>query len=103
MAHPRIRVHFDVDGAPRPTLTRRAALGLLASSAGITILAACGPAAPAQAPAATPKPAPGATAPPATAVATTAAAPAPRAAAQPKSGGTLRTGQTAEPPNLDPH
>ena len=100
-------------------LTRRAALGLFVSGAGIALLAACGPAtqpapaAPTTAPAPPPaQPAP--TAPPAAAAPTapkpaaaatsvSAATSAKPAAAQPKLGGTLRFAATADVPNLDGH
>jgi peptide/nickel transport system substrate-binding protein len=79
-------------------LSRRSALGLIASTAGVTILAACGGA---QQPAAlTPASAPPAGAKPAATVSTAAA---PKPAGQPKSGGTLRAGLSADLPNLDPH
>jgi peptide/nickel transport system substrate-binding protein len=97
-----------------PIISRRSALRLLGSTAGIALAAACGPAPQAttpQAPAPTPKPA----APP-TSVPPVAAAPtSPPAAAvvvtqaqqsappQPRSGGTLRAALTADLPNLDPH
>jgi peptide/nickel transport system substrate-binding protein len=92
------------------TISRRAALRLLGSSAAVALVAACAPAP--QAPAATPAAAPPPTsAPPAAATATSAPAPqvgatrAPQSttAAQPRSGGTLRAAITADLPNLDPH
>jgi peptide/nickel transport system substrate-binding protein len=94
-------------------LTRRSALRLVASSAGLALLAACQPAAPAvpppptaAAPAPTSPAAPAAA--PTTAVqaaATPLAAPKPpvAAAGQPKSGGVLRYAQTADVATLDPY
>src|SRR5688572_24966710 len=105
-------------------LSRRAALRLFVSGAGMALLAACGPAAvpappPTAAPAAKPAtPAPAATSAPGAAAAPTTApaaaapqptsvtvsTPAPKpAAAQPKLGGTLRFAATADVPNLDGH
>jgi ABC-type transport system substrate-binding protein len=86
--------------------TRRTMLRLLSGSTGMLLLAACSqiPAAPTPAPAA--PAAPAATAPPPPANAPTApvtAATVPKPAAQPRSGGTLRTGQVGEASNLDPH
>ncbi len=107
------------------TITRRAALGLILSSAGAAILAACGgtaapssaaasgasspaSAAPASASAASAKPAASAGASAAPAASITSAAPAGSAAAakpsaQPKAGGTLRAGLQTDLPNVDPH
>jgi peptide/nickel transport system substrate-binding protein len=97
--------------AETATFTRRAALGFLVSAAGASLLAACGPQAPAQTtapPAATSPPAkPAATTAPASgAVATVAPPAAPTAApkpvaATPKSGGTLRWGQVGDLATLD--
>ena len=92
-----------------PTISRRSALRLLGSTAGVALAAACAPAP--QAPAPTPMPAapptsvpPAAAAPtlpPAAAVVVTQA---PQSASpQPRSGGTLRAALTADLPNLDPH
>ncbi len=74
-------------------LSRRAALGLIASGAGTVLLAACGPAAPA-APTITTKPGGNAT---------PGAAGAAASAGQPKSGGTLRYGNADDVNRLDPH
>jgi peptide/nickel transport system substrate-binding protein len=88
-------------------LSRRAALGLIASGAGMALIAACAPAA--QAPAA---PAPAATAsgattaPPAASGGVATAPPAAAAAGatpQPKTGGTLRYGTGTDVNRLDPH
>ena len=76
-------------------LSRRTALGLIASGAGTVLVAACTPAAPA-APTITTKPAANTT-PAAAAAATTAPA------GQPKSGGTLRYGSADDVNRLDPH
>jgi peptide/nickel transport system substrate-binding protein len=73
-------------------LTRRTALGLLLSSAGAGVIAACAPAAPA---ASTPVSVSGA--------GTVAATPGARPAAAPKSGGTLRVAISADPASLDGH
>ena len=97
-----------------PTISRRSALRLLGSTAGVALAAACAPAPqapPPQAPAPTPKPAaPPTSAPPAAAVPTSPPAAAvvvtqvPQSAApQPRSGGTLRAALTGDLPNLDPH
>src|SRR5499427_740029 len=89
------------------TLSRRAALGLIASGAGMALIAACAPAA--QAPTA---PAPAATvsgattAPPAASGGAATAPPAAAAAGatpQPKTGGTLRYGTGTDVNRLDPH
>ncbi|HEX8969420.1 MAG TPA: ABC transporter substrate-binding protein [Chloroflexota bacterium] len=96
-------------------LSRRSALRLFASGAGLTVLAACGvgsPAAPTSAPATAP-PAPTTAAAPAAKPAPTVAsqptvavsAPtptAPPASAQPKTGGTLRVGVPTDIVTLDP-
>jgi peptide/nickel transport system substrate-binding protein len=86
-------------------ISRRFALRLLGSTAGVALAAACAPTPQAptpQPPAATPGPAaPPTSAPPAAAVVTEAAKPA--VAAQPRSGGTLRAALSADLPNLDPH
>ena len=75
-------------------MQRRTALRLIGSGVGISILAAC-------------TPAPSTTPPPATVSGTrgapATAAPAANAAAQPKSGGTLRIGAAADVNRLDPH
>jgi peptide/nickel transport system substrate-binding protein len=94
-------------------LHRRSALRLLASTAGITLLAACGaPAAPSAATPPTPPPPPAAkptaaatAVPVATTVpaATSAPTPAGSGAAQPRSGGTLRYATTADVATLDPY
>src|SRR5262245_53586279 len=73
-------------------LSRRAALGLVATGVGTVIVAACGPLAPA-APTVTSKPSGNATPAPAAGGAT----------AQPKSGGTLRYGSADDVNRLDPH
>src|SRR5215207_8567515 len=100
-------------------LTRRSALRLLGSSAGLALLAACQPAAPATAPPAPTKPA-AAPAPTTAAAAPTTAAPVPTpviqvtappapataaksAQGQPRTGGTLRFAQTADVATLDPY
>src|SRR5690242_7199355 len=87
-------------------ISRRFALRLLGSTAGVALAAACAPtpqAPTSQPPAATSKPAaaPPTSAPTPAAVVTEAAKPA--GAAQPRSGGTLRAALTADLPNLDPH
>jgi len=86
-------------------ISRRFALRLLGSTAGVALAAACAPTPQAptpQPPAATPGPAaPPTSAPPGAALVTEAAKPA--VAAQPRSGGTLRAALTADLPNLDPH
>jgi peptide/nickel transport system substrate-binding protein len=94
----------------RPALSRRAALKLLASGAGLSVLAACSPSLP------TPPPAPDAPARSAPTLgstpqvqanpaATTQAQPKPAATtqAQPKLGGTLRFATGTEPANFDVH
>jgi peptide/nickel transport system substrate-binding protein len=86
------------------TLSRRAALQLFASGAGLALLAACGPAQqPTAKPTAAPPPAPAAT--PALPAATTVSVstPAKPVAGAPKTGGTLRFAATADVPNLDGH
>ena len=88
-------------------LSRRAALQLVVSGAGLALLAACGvpqvPASPAtSAPTAAPQPA-SATAVPPAAANVVATAPAKPAASQPKTGGTIRFAATADVPNLDGH
>jgi peptide/nickel transport system substrate-binding protein len=88
-------------------VSRRAALQLFASGAGVALLAACGvpqqPASPATSlPAAAPTPA-ASTAAPAGPAIRVATAPAKPAVAQPKTGGTLRFAATADVPNLDGH
>jgi peptide/nickel transport system substrate-binding protein len=86
-------------------LSRREALGWLASGTGIAILAACGPAAPAQ-PASTPPAVVGPTVAPASSGAVTGAptqVPKPVAAMQPKTGGTLRLAIPADISSLDGH
>jgi peptide/nickel transport system substrate-binding protein len=75
-------------------LNRRNALRLLSLGAGATLVAACSPAA--VPPAAAPT-----TAPPAPPASTNAQVTAQPAAAQPKSGGTLRFAQTANPVSID--
>jgi peptide/nickel transport system substrate-binding protein len=97
-------------------LSRRAALRLVLSSAGLTVLTACGvgtvatatapaptsaPAAPTAA-AAAPKPAATVAAAPPTAVVSVAAPTAVAAAAPPKTGGTLRVGVPTDIVTLDP-
>jgi peptide/nickel transport system substrate-binding protein len=74
------------------TFTRRSALRLISSTAGMTVLVACGTAQ--QPPPAAPAPTQG--------VVTATSAPA-KPTGQPKTGGTLRTALTADLPNLDPH
>src|SRR3954454_5403658 len=85
-------------------VTRRSALRLVAAGTGLTVLAACQPAAPAPA---APSPAATVSAPPAPAAATapppSPAAVAAPAAPQPKSGGTLRAGQQTDVSSLDGH
>jgi peptide/nickel transport system substrate-binding protein len=101
-------------------LTRRSALRLVASSAGLALLAACQPASPAAptaapaapaptkpaaapaAPTTAPAPAPTAVQVVATPTAAAAAAPKP-AAGQPRTGGVLRHAQTADVATLDPY
>ena len=88
------------------TISRRFALRLLGSTAGVALAAACAPtpqAPTSQPPAATSRPAaaPPTSAPTPAAGATEAAKPA--VAAPPRSGGTLRAALTADLPNLDPH
>src|SRR5262245_37441676 len=84
-------------------LSRRAALGLIASGAGVALIAAC-------APSTSPAPAaPAATTASSGAGAAATAAPAAQAGAaagatpQPKSGGTLRYGTGTDVNRLDPH
>jgi peptide/nickel transport system substrate-binding protein len=94
-------------------LTRRVALRLFVSGAGMALLAACGPAtqptpaAPTTAPAPPTAPpaaaAPTAPKPPAAATSVSIATPAKPAAVQPKLGGMLRFAATADVPNLDGH
>jgi peptide/nickel transport system substrate-binding protein len=81
---------------PDALLTRRGALRLLVSSAGIALVAACGPISPA-APASTPAVAP----PAAAAVSASSSTPAPAAGPQPKRGGMLRVGQVGDSARLD--
>src|SRR5262245_50635104 len=91
-------------------ITRRLALRLLGAGFGAGLLAACGPASPPAAPA-TLAPAPPTLAPtlapPPPTPPPLAATPTPSAAAtlasQPKTGGTLRTGQVGDIANLDGH
>jgi len=81
-------------------LSRRAALRLLASSASVAVLSACGTqAAPAQ-PTTPPQPTPAAASKPAPAAPTPAPA---RAAAQPTRGGTLRAGLVGDIGLINPH
>ncbi|HEY1291752.1 MAG TPA: ABC transporter substrate-binding protein [Chloroflexota bacterium] len=80
-------------------LSRRAALGLVASGMGATLLAACAPGAPSAAPTVST----GATGNPAPASATSAPAAAAGATPQPKSGGTLRIADQMDVNRLDPH
>jgi peptide/nickel transport system substrate-binding protein len=90
--------------------TRRSALQLLFSGAGVALLAACAPA-PSAPPAATQAPPAVPTTPPATSVevvpATPAGAPKPTSATapagQPKSGGTLRLGMVGDVSTVDGH
>src|SRR5690242_16364217 len=88
-------------------LSRRSALRIAGTGTGLALLTACGmaapaPAAPTAAPAAPAAP-PTAGAKPAPAATATVATPAKPAAAQPKTGGTLRFAATADVPNLDGH
>jgi peptide/nickel transport system substrate-binding protein len=90
-------------------ITRRAALHLLGTSAGLALVAACGPAAPAptaptSAPAAAP-PAPASTlVPVSSTLAVAAVTPTVLASgAQPRTGGTLRLGHVGEVAPIDPH
>ncbi|MBV9133307.1 MAG: ABC transporter substrate-binding protein, partial [Chloroflexi bacterium] len=75
-------------------LSRRAALGWIASGLGTVVLAACAPAAPATSGSATVSSASNTTSAPAAAAGATP---------QPKSGGTLRYGAQADVNRLDPH
>jgi peptide/nickel transport system substrate-binding protein len=107
-------IHKSESG-PLPALSRRAALGLLLSATGASLLAACGPqapvqtaptTAPAQPAAPTAAPAAPAAAPTPVAAAPTAAVAAPTAApkpasGQPKSGGILRWGQVGDLVTMD--
>jgi peptide/nickel transport system substrate-binding protein len=80
---------------PRPRLSRRRALGLLGSTFGIALLAACSTPAPSPSGAAAPTPV-------ATSSTTSAAAPtANPASQQPRSGGILRQGNLGDLPTLD--
>ncbi|HET6316075.1 MAG TPA: ABC transporter substrate-binding protein, partial [Chloroflexota bacterium] len=95
-------------------LSRREALHVVISGAGVALLAACGPAAvqappPTAAPATKPAPpaptaaAPAAAQPAAPPTSVSVSTPAKSSAAQPKLGGTLRFAATADVPNLDGH
>ena len=77
---------------------RRAAIHLVLSSMALPLLAACTPSVPTMVPAQPTAPTSAAPAPAATSVAATLTA-----AAQPKSGGTLRLGLTVDPSSLDGH
>jgi len=83
-------------------MNRRTALRVLVSTGAVAVLAACGAPPPAAAPTAKPAAPPPAapTAPAAAQVSTPAAKPA---AAQPRSGGTLRTAISGDPASLDGH
>src|SRR5215831_11842014 len=80
-------------------LSRRAALGLVASGVGATLLAACAPGTPTASPTVSTS-ASGTSAP---AAATAAPAAAAAATPQPKSGGTLRVAENQDVNRLDPH
>src|SRR5438094_3007410 len=91
----RAPVPHTIDRQP-VSLSRRAALRLVLSGAGLALLAACTPPAPAAPPAvATTAP----SGPPAATVKSTTAPPAP----QPKTGGTLRLGMVGDVSTLDGH
>jgi peptide/nickel transport system substrate-binding protein len=79
--------------------TRRSALRLLVSGAGLGLLVACGPSAPASSATSAPAQAPTSAAQPATAVGTTTTS----AGTQPKAGGSLRFGLSGDLTSLDPH
>jgi peptide/nickel transport system substrate-binding protein len=104
-----------MDDSTQPTLSRRSALRLFASTASMALLAACSganvaPAAPTTAPTAAPKPvattapagAPATTPPVPAATVSATAAPA-KPATKPVSGGTLRYAITADVATLDPY
>jgi peptide/nickel transport system substrate-binding protein len=80
-------------------LSRRAALGLVASGLGTAVLAACAPASPTSSPTVSTS----SSGNPAPAAGTTAPAAAAGATPQPKSGGTLRIGSDVDVNRLDPH
>jgi peptide/nickel transport system substrate-binding protein len=80
-------------------LSRRTALGLVASGLGATVLAACAPSAPSASPAVSTS----SSGSPAPAAGTAAPAAAGAATPQPKSGGTLRIATNVDVNRLDPH
>ena len=99
---PELRTETKRSGALQSVVSRRRALGAIVTGAGAMVVAACGPSAPAAAPAATVAP----TSRPAaasTAVVAATSAPAGAATAQPRTGGLLRSAVVGDPPSLEGH
>jgi peptide/nickel transport system substrate-binding protein len=99
---------MSLDHPSDRAISRRAALQLMASSATLALLSACGAPAPAASnpPTAPPQPTSAApAAPPATSVSSSATAPAPtqQTSAQPKRGGSLRAGLVGDVGVISPH